>query len=134
MSNIIIRPLPELQVIAKAIYESNFYGFKNQQQAFTAVIASQDMGMNATRFCQDYHIINNRPSKKTETAQTRWAGCISSTCRGTRRGGDGRTRAWPGFRTRGGRASESNSASAQCVPAGRTNATPQMQCTRRSTW
>lgn len=68
MSNIIIRPLPELQVIAKAIYESNFYGFKNQQQAFTAVIASQDMGMNATRFCQDYHIINNRPSKKTETA------------------------------------------------------------------
>lgn len=68
MSNIIVRPLPELQVISKAIYESGFYGFKNQNQAFTALIASQDMGMNATRFCQDYHIINNRPSKKTETA------------------------------------------------------------------
>lgn len=68
MSNIIVRPLPELQVISKAVFESGFYGFKNQNQAFTALIASQDMGMNATKFCQDYHIINNRPSKKTETA------------------------------------------------------------------
>ena len=68
MSNIIVRTLPELQVIAKAVYESGFYGFKNPNQAFTALIASQDMGMNGTKFCQDYHIINNRPSKKTETA------------------------------------------------------------------
>ena len=68
MSNLIVRSMGELQVVAKVAYESNFYGFKNQAQAMAACIASQDMGMNATKFMQDFHIIGAKPTKKTETA------------------------------------------------------------------
>ena len=65
MSNIV--PIDKMRVMSKAVAQSGLLGM-NEHQAFGLMLMSESYNMHPMKFVQDFHIIQGRASKKTETA------------------------------------------------------------------
>lgn len=62
----------ELQVMAEAISKSGLFGLKTQEQALAMMLLAQAEGLHPATAARDYHIIQGRPTLKTDAMMARF--------------------------------------------------------------
>lgn len=56
----------EMGCLARAFAKSNFFGFKNEAEAFTLMAIAQANGLHPAKAAERYHIIQGRPAMKAD--------------------------------------------------------------------
>lgn len=62
----------ELQLMAEAISKSGLFGLKTQDQALAMMLLAQAEGLHPATAARDYHIIQGRPTLKTDAMMARF--------------------------------------------------------------
>jgi len=71
-NNLMVTEPAVMQVMAKNIAESGFFGFKNPSQAYAMLMIAESKGLHPVALLQDYHIINNKPALKSAAVLSRF--------------------------------------------------------------
>lgn len=66
------RSIDELGRIAKAFAQSNMFGVKTTEQAFSLLMIAESEGLHPARAMQEYHVINGRPSLRADAMLGRY--------------------------------------------------------------
>jgi hypothetical protein len=64
--------ISDLQVMAKAVAASNFFGVKSPEQAMALMLIAQAEGMHPAIAARDYHVINGKPALKADAMLARF--------------------------------------------------------------
>ena len=67
-----IVPIQDIERMAKAVAVSGLFGVKNQEQAFALMLVAQAEGMHPAIAARDYHVINGRPTLKSDAMLARF--------------------------------------------------------------
>lgn len=75
MSNLVVaqsHSIGDVQTMAKAVAQSNLFGIKTPEQAMALMLLCQAEGMHPMIAARDYHIIEGRPSLKSDAMLARF--------------------------------------------------------------
>lgn len=65
-------PIQDIERMAQAVAKSQLFGVKNQEQAFALMLVAQAEGMHPAIAARDYHVINGRPTLKSDAMLARF--------------------------------------------------------------
>ena len=65
-------PFSQQQVLATAIAKSGLFGMKTPEQALVLMALCESEGLHPIRAAQDYHLINGKPSMKSDAMLSRF--------------------------------------------------------------
>lgn len=71
-SNLPAISISDLQVMAKAVAASNFFGVKSPEQAMALMLIAQAEGMHPAIAARDYHVIQGKPALKADAMLARF--------------------------------------------------------------
>ena len=64
--------IADIQIMAKAISASNFFGVKSPEQAMALMLIAQAEGMHPAIAARDYHVIQGKPALKADAMLARF--------------------------------------------------------------